>query len=202
MKSELAADRLRDLRSVTDAALAYLPLEELLNELLARVVVILDADTAAILLLEDDDSTLVARAAKGLEEEVERGVRIPVGQGFAGRIAATRQPVQIENLDRAEVLNPILREKGLRSLLGVPLLVEGGVIGVMHVGTETERSFGDALQGSLIPRLPELPAVELVGRYLPAASAQLGGDWYDAFQLPDGRLGMAIGDVVGRGFHA
>ena len=40
-----------------------------------------------------------------------------------------------------------------------------------------------------MPRLPELPAVALAGRYLPAASAQLGGDWYDAFQLPDGRLG-------------
>ena len=232
MKPEVAADRLRDLRSVTDAALAYLQLEDLLNELLARVVTILDADTAAILLLDDDEKTLVARAAKGLEEEVERGVRIPVGRGFAGRIAATRQPVQIENLDEFEVINPILREKGLRSLLGVPLLVEGGVIGVMHVGTltprkfdeedtellqsagdraalaissrltERERALADALQGSLIPRLPELPAVTLVGRYLPAASAQLGGDWYDAFQLPDGRLGMAIGDVVGRGFHA
>ena len=90
MKSRVAAERLRDLQSVTDAALAYLPLEELLNELLARVVGILDADTAAILLLEDDDKTLVARAAKGLEEEVERGVRIPVGKGFAGRVAATR----------------------------------------------------------------------------------------------------------------
>jgi anti-sigma regulatory factor (Ser/Thr protein kinase)/putative methionine-R-sulfoxide reductase with GAF domain len=232
MKPEVAADRLRDLRSVTDAALAYLPLDELLNELLVRVVTILNADTAAILLLDDDERTLVARAAKGLEEEVERGVRIPVGRGFAGRIAATRQPVQIENLEEAEVVNPILREKGLRSLLGVPLLVEGGVIGVMHVGTltprkfldedtellqsagdraalaissrltERERSLADALQGSLIPRLPELPAVTLAGRYLPAASAQLGGDWYDAFQLPDGRLGMAIGDVVGRGFHA
>ena len=129
-------------------------------------------------------------------------------------------------------MNPILREKGLRSLLGVPLLVEGGVIGVMHIGTLTERKFGgedvellqsagdraalaissrltererglaDALQGSLIPRLPELPGLGLGGRYLPAASAQLGGDWYDAFQLPDGTLGMAIGDVVGRGFHA
>ena len=54
------------------------------NELLARVVEILDADTAAILLLEDDDTTLVARAAKGLEEEVERGVRIPVGGGSPG----------------------------------------------------------------------------------------------------------------------
>jgi anti-sigma regulatory factor (Ser/Thr protein kinase)/putative methionine-R-sulfoxide reductase with GAF domain len=232
MKRELAEDRLRDLRSVTDAALAYLPLEELLTELLGRVVGILNADTAAILLLDDDDRTLVARAVQGLEEEVERGVRIPVGQGFAGRIAATKLPVQIENIDEAEILNPILREKGLRSLLGVPLLVEGGVIGVMHVGTltprdfsdedvellqsagdraalaissrltERERGLADALQGSLIPRLPELPAVALAGRYLPAASAQLGGDWYDAFQLPDGRLGMAIGDVVGRGFYA
>jgi len=232
MKSQVAADRLRDLRSVTDAALAYLPLDDLLNELLGRVVGILDADTAAILLLDDDESTLVARAAKGLEEEVERGVRVPVGQGFAGRIAATRQPVQIENLDNAEIVNPILRKRGLRSLLGVPLVVEGGVIGVMHVGTlverkfskedvallqsagdraalaissrltERERGLADALQSSLIPPLPELPGLALAGRYLPAASAQLGGDWYDAFQLPDGRLGMAIGDVVGRGFYA
>jgi serine phosphatase RsbU (regulator of sigma subunit)/anti-sigma regulatory factor (Ser/Thr protein kinase) len=231
MKSR-AADRLRDLQSVTDAALAYLPLEDLLNELLTRVVDILDADTAAILLLEDDDKTLVARAANGLEEEVERGVRIPVGKGFAGRVAATRAPVRIENVERADIYNPILREKGLVSLLGVPLLVEGGVIGVLHVGTlthrlfaddevdllqsaadraalaiasrltERERGLADALQSSLLPRLPDLPALALTGRYLPAASAQLGGDWYDAFQLPDGRLGMAIGDVVGRGFRA
>src|SRR5215210_6722588 len=232
MKSRVAAERLRDLQSVTDAALAYLPLDDLLNELLKRVVGILDADTAAVLLLDDDDRTLVARAANGLEEEVERGVRIPVGKGFAGRVAATRQPVRIENVEKADIYNPILREKGLESLLGVPLLVEGAVIGVLHVGTlnprvfsdddvdllqsaadraalaissrvaERGRGLADALQSSLMPRLPELPAVALAGRYLPAASAQLGGDWYDAFQLSDGRLGLAIGDVVGRGFHA
>jgi serine phosphatase RsbU (regulator of sigma subunit)/anti-sigma regulatory factor (Ser/Thr protein kinase) len=232
VKSRLAADRLRDLQSITDAALAYLPLEDLLNELLTRVIEILGVDTAAILLLEDDDTTLIPRAAKGLEEEVERGVRIPVGRGFAGRIAATRQPVRILNLADAEVVNPILREKGLVSMLGVPLLVEGTVVGVLHVGalqerafddedeellqragdraalaifsrlTEQERGLADALQRSLMPRLPDLPALSLAGRYLPAAAARLGGDWYDAFALPDGRLGLAIGDVVGRGFHA
>jgi anti-sigma regulatory factor (Ser/Thr protein kinase) len=226
------ADRLRDLESITDAALAYLPLEVLLDELLTRVVSILDADTAAILLLEDDDSTLVPRAAKGLEEEVERRVRIPVGRGFAGRVAATRQPVRIPNIAEADIYNPILREKGLRSLLGVPLLVEGTVVGVLHVGTlqprdfddrdtellqraadraglaifsrltEHERGLADALQRSLIPRFPEVAGVSLAGRYLPAAEARLGGDWYDAFGLPDGRLGLAIGDVVGQGFHA
>jgi serine phosphatase RsbU (regulator of sigma subunit)/anti-sigma regulatory factor (Ser/Thr protein kinase) len=232
VKSRIAADRLRALQSITDAALAYLPLEGLLDELLTRVIAILGVDTAAILLLEDDDTTLVPRAAKGLEEEVERGIRIPLGRGFAGRIAATKQPVRILNIAEADIVNPILREKGLESLLGVPLLVEGTAVGVLHVGTlrrrafddsdvqllqraadraalaivsrltERERGLADSLQRSLIPRLPELPAVSLAGRYLPAAAARLGGDWYDAFPLPDGRLAMAIGDVVGRGFHA
>ena len=73
MKSRIVFERLRDLQSITDAALAFLPLEDLLNELLARVVEILGVDTAAILLLDEDDTTLVARAARGLEEEVESG---------------------------------------------------------------------------------------------------------------------------------
>ena len=193
---------------------------------------ILDVDTAAILLLEDDGRSLVPRAAKGLEEEVQRRVRIPVGKGFAGRVAGTRQAVRISDLEHAEIVNPLLREKGLRSLLGVPLIVEGNVLGVLHVGlvrgaqftdddvdllwsagdraalaihgrlSERERGLADALQQSLIPKLPEVLGVGLEGRYLPAAEAKLGGDWYDAFPLPGGRLGMAIGDVSGRGFYA
>ena len=83
----------------------------------------------------------MARAAKGIEEEVEQGVRIPVGRGFAGRIAAERRAIIIEDVDHADILNPILRERGIRSLLGVPLLVEGDVIGVLHVGTLTPRVF-------------------------------------------------------------
>ena len=78
----------------------------------------------------------MAQAAKGIEEEVEQGVRIPIGRGL--RRAASPPsgaPVPIEDVDHADILNPILREKGIRSLLGVPLLVEGRVIGVLHVGS-------------------------------------------------------------------
>jgi serine phosphatase RsbU (regulator of sigma subunit) len=113
----------------------------LLPELLHRITEVLDTDTAAFLLLDDAGDTLVARAAKGIEEEVEQGVRIPVGRGFAGRIAAERRAITIEDVDHADILNPILRERGIRSLLGVPLLVEGDVIGVLHVGTLTPRRF-------------------------------------------------------------
>jgi serine phosphatase RsbU (regulator of sigma subunit)/anti-sigma regulatory factor (Ser/Thr protein kinase) len=225
--------RLRDLQQVTDAALSYLSLDALLDELLTRVRDIIETDTAAILLLEEDGRTLVARAAKGLEEEVEQGVRIPVGRGFAGRIAAQRRPVRIADITRADVVNPILREKGLTSLLGAPLLVEGRVIGVLHVGTlrprlfsdededllqraadraalainarlyERQRGLTEEIQRSLFPSpLPRFPGVSLAARYKPAEDAALGGDWYDAFMLPGGALGLAIGDVVGRGFRA
>jgi serine phosphatase RsbU (regulator of sigma subunit)/anti-sigma regulatory factor (Ser/Thr protein kinase) len=134
--SELSA-----LQYVTDAALAYLPQDELLEELLSRITDVLSADTAAILLLDEGAGVMRAHAARGIEEEVEQGVQIPLGRGFAGRIAAERQPIAIDDIDRADIFNPILREKGIRSLLGVPLLVEGRVIGVLHVGSLTPRHF-------------------------------------------------------------
>ena len=222
---------LESLQRITDAALAYLPEEQLLQELLGRVAEILSADTVAILLLEGD--VLAARAAKGIEEEVEQGVRIPVGRGFAGRIAAERRPIFIPDVDHADILNPILREKGIRSLLGVPLLVEGAVIGVMHVGSLTPRAFtadetdllqlagdraataieqarlyeqrriAEAMQRRLLPsgRIAN-PGLEIASRYMPAAGAGLGGDWYDVFSVLDGHVGLAVGDVVGHGIEA
>lgn len=58
------------------------------------------------------------------------------------------------------------------------------------------------LQLSLLPgALPEVPGVEIAARYAPAEHL-IGGDWYDAFRLPGGRLGVAIGDVVGHGIDA
>ena len=126
----------------SDPALSELPLDQLLDELLDRVQEALDVDTVAILLLDEEAGELVARAAKGIEEEVERGVRIPLGQGFAGRIAGERVAIFIADVDHADILNPILREKGIRSLLGVPLIVEGNLIGVMHVGSLHPRTFG------------------------------------------------------------
>jgi anti-sigma regulatory factor (Ser/Thr protein kinase)/putative methionine-R-sulfoxide reductase with GAF domain len=140
-EAERSAQTVQALQRVTDAALAYLSVEELLSELLIRIREILHADTAAILMLNNEGDTLIARAAKGIEEEVEQGVQIPLGKGFAGRVAAERRPVAVFDLDQFEVVNPILREKGIRSLLGVPLLVEGRVLGVLHVGTLTPRRF-------------------------------------------------------------
>src|SRR5436305_775131 len=136
-----ATEYVRRLQAVTDAALAHLRLDELLDALLVRTQQLLDVDTCAILLLDDDTNELVARAALGIEEEVEEGVRIPVGRGFAGRIAAEKMPVILDDVDHAHVLNPILREKGIKSMMGVPLIVAGASLGVLHVGSLTPREF-------------------------------------------------------------
>jgi signal transduction histidine kinase/GAF domain-containing protein len=131
--------RILKLEAITETALSHLELDVLLQELLDRIRGILDVETASILLLEGD--VLVPTASKGFEEEVGVGIEIPMGKGFAGRVGVTRQPVLLEDLDEIQVVNPLLREKGLRSLLGVPLLHRGTLIGVFHVGTTTRRRF-------------------------------------------------------------
>lgn len=136
------AERLRRLQSLTDAALAHLQLDELLSTLLLRTREELGVDTVATLLLDREADELVAVAAVGIEEEVEAGVRVPVGMGFAGKVASTRRPVILDDVDHARVMNPILREKGIKSLLGVPLVVGPELLGVLHVGSLTPREFG------------------------------------------------------------
>jgi anti-sigma regulatory factor (Ser/Thr protein kinase)/putative methionine-R-sulfoxide reductase with GAF domain len=230
------SEQVATLARLSDPALSELGLDEFLDELLVRVRDVLSVDTVAILLYDGETNELLARAAKGIEEEVERGVRIPVGQGFAGRIAAERVAIFIPDVDHADILNAILRQKRIRSLLGVPLIVEGDLIGVLHVGSLTPRTFGErdlavlqvaaaraapgierarlvsafehehrvamVLQRSLLPkRLFEFTGVSVAARYLPATD-EVGGDWYDVFELSGGRLGVAIGDVVGHGVRA
>ena len=127
-------ERLGRIQWVTDAALAHLDVSELLTELLDRTRELLQVDTAAVLLLDPDAEVLIATAARGIEEEVTQGVRIPFGRGFAGRIAAEIRPVILDRVDHTTVLNPILRDRGIRSLLGVPLVDQGVVLGVLQPG--------------------------------------------------------------------
>jgi hypothetical protein len=69
---------------------------------------------------------------------------------------------------------------------------------------ERQRSTAAALQLSLLPtELPDAQGIELAARFRPgAAEADVGGDWYDAFALPDGRLVLVVGDVMGKGVIA
>jgi len=67
-----------------------------------------------------------------------------------------------------------------------------------------EHRVADMLQRSSLPAtLPDIPGIEIRAHYQPGAKeAEVGGDWYDAFQLSDGRIALSIGDVAGKGLQA
>jgi hypothetical protein len=198
------ADRLRKLEAITDSALAYMGAEAVYDELLARVCDLLGTDTATLLLLDRSARQLLATAAVGIEEEVRQGVRVPVGHGFAGRIAAERQPRVIDHVDESTVVNPLLWERGLRTLAGVPLIVEDQLLGVLHVGSVGPREFTDddlsllqmvadrlALAAHNRLSLVERAAVEALQRsLLPAVLPSVPGLSFAARYIPGAASGV------------
>ncbi|AEY90594.1 MULTISPECIES: SpoIIE family protein phosphatase [Streptomyces] len=68
---------------------------------------------------------------------------------------------------------------------------------------QRQRAVAETMQNHLLPQMPRVPGLQMAVRYLPAPDAsQVGGDWYDAFTLPDGSTALAIGDVVGHDLEA
>ena len=202
------------------------------QSMLDSVRVVMGSDTATLLLLDETSTVLEPAASAGLGRRWRGATHVPVGHGFAGRVAAQRAPVVLNEVNEVSVLNPILRDFGVQRLLGVPVLGEAGLLGVLHVGYLMPRGFTSedtrrleeaaariggrlseraeddahlaalALQRSLLPAAP--PAVEgldLAVRYLPA-EGDLGGDWYDLFTLPSGKVGFVMGDVEGHGLRS
>jgi PAS domain S-box-containing protein len=230
-EAEQMAGIVHGLQMLLDVALAHQRLDEMLEALLPRVCEVVNAEGAAILLMEED-GMLQLRAS--MFRDVEREpLRIALGQGIAGRVARDKQPLLVQDPDPSEVADPALH--GLRSILGVPLMAGGEVTGVLKVGVPAPRRFSEddlmllglaadrvalaidhlrvyerehriaeTLQRSLLPeRLPRLPGLEVAARYQPAASeSEVGGDWYDVIAMPGGQVGLVMGDVAGKGLGA
>jgi PAS domain S-box-containing protein len=99
-------------------------------------------DTTAILLRDGD--VLRVRAAVGLEQEVSQGFSLRIGEGFAGKIADKRAPLELSGSAIDEVVkSPILRARGLRALYGVPLMKNDELIGIAHMGSRTAFHFSE-----------------------------------------------------------
>ncbi|MBW4650017.1 MAG: EAL domain-containing protein [Kastovskya adunca ATA6-11-RM4] len=142
LQEELRRERedLLALTTITSNSISTLDLDELLDVLLRRIVEVMKADAAVILLKEEDH--LFVRASLGVNEDVwsednpnlKHRYSVPMGQGFAGTIASTMQPLYLEDAQSdPRVLNPRLKEQGIRTMLGVPLHRRRQVIGVLHV---------------------------------------------------------------------
>jgi signal transduction histidine kinase len=125
---------------ISAAALQSQDIDSFLTELIAIFLHSTAAvDTVTVLLREGD--RLRVRASVGLEEEVEKGFSLAIGEGFAGSVAAERAPRLMRPGEALK--SETLRARGLKALYGVPLLDGGELIGVAHMGSLSAHGFSE-----------------------------------------------------------
>jgi putative methionine-R-sulfoxide reductase with GAF domain len=148
--AESASEHIGHLEAITAAGLAHLRLDDVLADVLQVIAEAVGAERAVVLLLDAVRGELVARAAHGVEEDVLRGVRVPLGAGVAGSVAASGRARVIDDLSTTEVHSAYLRESA-RSMAAVPLILDGDVIGVLHVSSDETGHFGEGDLDLLVP---------------------------------------------------
>lgn len=123
-------DDLVALSFITANSISTLNLQELLNVLIQRIVEVMRADAAVILLKKEN--ALYVRASIGIDDKARSRYTVPMGRGFAGTIGATMQPLYIEDARTdSRVLG--IKPSKIRSMLGVPLHRNRQLVGVLHV---------------------------------------------------------------------
>lgn len=117
--------------------------DQLLSLLVEEAAALLGAEAAGIRLLEGDDLVLSARTAAAAEAMMRS--RIKVGESLTGRVVSMGAPLAVEDLVEDRRLDPVHMqravEQGFHGYLGVPLTLDGRVIGALNVYTKQRRVF-------------------------------------------------------------
>jgi hypothetical protein len=227
--AEAALARVRALEAITLAGVSTASLDDVLKTLLGVAREVLGSDRAAALLLEDDGA-LVVRAAVGFGGDPHLGRRVAPGDALLAERrhlvadeldaeTAARTPIGFEGGSLAAVVLELDGRLlgGLHVSAATPRRFDEQALRLLQVvGERTavaigqaqlrdrERQISATLQRTLLPsRLAAPPGVAVAARYVPRAfDVNVGGDFYDAFAVGDGAVGLLIGDVAGKGLPA
>jgi PAS domain S-box-containing protein len=231
-EAEAVATTIGKLQQVTEAALEHLELRDLLDVLVERLREVFAADIVRILLQDDDDERAYCVGAAAGLEGAEPGTPVEIGDLLAQVVSANRPVTLQElpaggGLDPmmgaagvgSLMASPLVLKGQLAGVMEVAmrspraftleeeslliLMADRAGLALEHARAyERELSNVEMLQRSLLPdRLPQVDGIQIAARYMPGG-ADVGGDWYDAIPLDGGRVGVAMGDVVGHGIGA
>jgi GAF domain-containing protein len=214
---------------------------EVANAVLSAGSAALASDTAALVALGEDGTTLELLAAEAVPNawiEAWEGAQLDESAPITDAMRS-HEPVYVETreaiLDRYPQQAHVLDFTGEHAWAVAPLAIGGRAVAALSFGWfqpqsfsperrqlietlsrqcaqaldrtrkhESERQIAETLQRSMLPdRLPDVDGVSLAARYVPGtAGMEVGGDWFDVLPLESGRLGLAVGDVVGKGVRA
>ena len=139
-EAERVADMVSGMQLLVDAALAHRTLGDIVGDLVTRVRGVLNADAATIYLTDDSGDLVVGASSGGSPPGALPSLAL--GSSFAGRVAEAHEPLLEQEPDAGDLADPLLAELNPDSLIGVPLLAEGEVTGVLLVCACAPRRFG------------------------------------------------------------
>jgi len=130
---------------LSHALIANFELPRLLDLIVTTAMEVTNAERGSVMLLDQEEKILTIQAAKGIPENVIRSTRLPLGEGIAGRVALTGQPLLLRHSDDRPDLKPLRRRNGqISSAISVPLRIEDRVAGTLNVSESSRGTeFGE-----------------------------------------------------------
>jgi serine/threonine-protein kinase RsbW len=218
-RSRLRAERLQRITTLLSNAVTPSDVAQVVADEVAAAA---DAPGVALVAVRDGAlATPLASRGTGDDPLAQLDADGSAVGGAAVRVLQSRQSDLFEDTGSTVLLVPLLSGRRVNGLLvatwsgSVQLASEDRAIVEALAGQaalaldraeqfESEQAIAETLQRSVLPvSLPTLEGVEMAARYLPgSARLDVGGDWFDALTLPDGKVGLVVGDVVGKGVQA
>jgi phosphoserine phosphatase RsbU/P len=196
----LLVDVSRELTSILDR-------QELLQGIADRVKKIVDYHLISVMLWNESSGQLECACAKHYGEAITMRLAVPLYRGVTGHAAGYRCTLRVDDvcLDQRNIEFP--HSNNVRSEMVIPLLLQEQLIGVLDLESTTLQRMPSDLdtarevQCQLLPQGNRpVPGLDIACGYVPAR--ELAGDFYDFLPYGSGRLGIALGDVSGKGSAA
>jgi putative nucleotidyltransferase with HDIG domain len=139
----LVKEELCDIFKINESICENLDLKKLLTLIVKYSCKMVSADACSLRLLDRDKNILVTEAGYGLSESFLTGTPLKVGEGIAGLVAKLKKPLAIENLQTDPRLKhkAVAIKEGLKSVLSVPAMINGKLLGVITASSKTPRKF-------------------------------------------------------------
>ncbi|MFC2020030.1 GAF domain-containing protein, partial [Chloroflexota bacterium] len=136
--------QLSTLSHISSAVSGLNDLDTILGIALDNLLELINGDIGGILFLDEKTQTLYYRVQRGLSSEFAAGMRIPLGEGIAGRVAQTGEPILLEDIsqDRRSAHPDLVSAEGLKGFVSIPLKSKDKVVGVMNVVSHIAGRFG------------------------------------------------------------
>ncbi|MFC2071174.1 GAF domain-containing protein [Chloroflexota bacterium] len=132
------------LSNISSAVSGLHDLDIILRTTLDNVLELINGDIGGILLLDEGTEELYYRVQRGLSAEYAEGMRISLGEGIAGRVAQTGEPLLLEDIskDPRAVRPDLINEAGLKGFVSIPLKSKDKVVGVINITSHVAGRFG------------------------------------------------------------